>query len=262
MNNLHYTSVGAGKTVILIHGWAMHSGIWQTFAEQLAQHCKVICLDLPGHGYSEKITPFSLTSVSDTILAALAREEPCCWLGWSLGATVVLDIAKRYPERVESLVLLAGNPCFIQQVDAGQPTWPGMSASRLAHFATQLTENCSATLLRFLLLQVQGLADAKEVCQQLKALTSSVPSPDTETLLGGLAILSTADLRADVAELTQPLLLVLGAKDALVPLAVGPAMVQLQPNVRLCCLASSAHAPFLSQCEETVAAISTFIGSL
>ena len=59
MTNIHYTRVGTGKTIILIHGWAMHSGIWQTFAEQLAQHYKVLCIDLPGHGYSEKITPFS-----------------------------------------------------------------------------------------------------------------------------------------------------------------------------------------------------------
>ncbi len=262
MTNIHYTRVGTGKTIILIHGWAMHSGIWQTFAEQLAQHYKVLCIDLPGHGYSEKITPFSLALVSDTILAALAIDEPCCWLGWSLGATVVLDIAKRYPERVESLILVAGNPCFIQQADAGQLTWPGMNASRLANFASQLTENCAATLLRFLLLQVQGLAEAKEVCQQLKTLTSSVPSPDSETLQGGLAILNTADLRDVVAELTKPVLLVLGAKDALVPIALGQAMLQLQPNLRVCYLAGSAHAPFLSQCEETVGAISHFLHSL
>ena len=44
----------------------------------------------------------------------LFPSEGCCWLGWSLGATVVLDIASRYPERVSSLVLLAGNPLFTQ----------------------------------------------------------------------------------------------------------------------------------------------------
>ena len=164
--------------------------------------------------------------------------------------TVIDDLLELY---IESLVY---------QADAGQLTWPGMNASRLANFASQLTENCAATLLRFLLLQVQGLAEAKEVCQQLKTLTSSVPSPDSETLQGGLAILNTADLRDVVAELTKPVLLVLGAKDALVPIALGQAMLQLQPNLRVCYLAGSAHAPFLSQCEETVGAISHFLHSL
>ena len=50
MVKIYQYSIGQGPTIVLVHGWAMHSGIWQDFAEQLAKQYQVICLDLPGHG--------------------------------------------------------------------------------------------------------------------------------------------------------------------------------------------------------------------
>jgi len=246
----------------------MHSGIWRDFALQLARHYRVTCIDLPGHGASEKITPFTLERIGDTLVNAVDYER-CCWLGWSLGATVVLDIARRYPECVDALVLLAGNPCFVQipadtheGAMAQAEPWPGMKPALLEQFAAQLAENCTATLLRFLSLQVQGLADTKGVLKRLKAAVSECTAPDAEILQGGLAILKHADLRAVLAGIDKPVLALLGGRDTLVPAIVGQAMRQLLPEIQLHCIDKAAHAPFLSHSEETVAIISRFIGEL
>ena len=109
----------------MVHGWAMHSGIWRDFAKLLAQNHQVTLVDLPGHGRSKKIDSFTLEQISEALVNAMP-DESSCWLGWSLGATVVLDIANRFPERVNSLVLLAGNPFFTQT-----PEWSGMAIELL-----------------------------------------------------------------------------------------------------------------------------------
>jgi len=259
MVKLHQQTFGTGKPVVLVHGWAMHSAIWRDFARQLAQRYRVTCIDLPGHGGSEKITPFTLEQISEALVNAV-DDERSCWLGWSLGATVVLDIARRYPRRVGALVLLAGNPCFVQRASENSTeTWPGMKPALLEQFAAQLAENCAATLVRFLSLQVQGLIDAKGLLKQLKTAVSEYAAPDAETLRGGLNILENADLRGVLAGIDKPVLALLGGRDALVPAAAGPAMRRLLPTLQLHCIDKAAHAPFLSHSAETVAIISRFI---
>ena len=38
MNKIHRQTFGKGKPIVLVHGWAMHGGIWRGFAEQLAEN--------------------------------------------------------------------------------------------------------------------------------------------------------------------------------------------------------------------------------
>jgi pimeloyl-[acyl-carrier protein] methyl ester esterase len=50
--SLHIESEGAGPDLVLLHGWAMHGGIWRDVREQLARHFRLHLVDLPGHGFS------------------------------------------------------------------------------------------------------------------------------------------------------------------------------------------------------------------
>ncbi len=253
MTKIHQEIFGKGKTIVLVHGWAMHAGIWREFAMQLAQFYRVILVDLPGHGHSEKINSFTLEQVTAELVKAIP-EESCCWLGWSLGATVVLDIAARYPERVTSLMLLAGNPLFIQTAQ-----WPGMNMRLLDEFSGHLTNDCQATLLRFLSLQVRALPTCKTLIKALKTSVFECEAPDNNTLQGGLAILKQTDLRFYLSKLTMPVSVVLGGMDALVPVDAGQKMQQLLPQLDLNIIESAGHVPFLSHSSETLAIISRFM---
>ena len=51
---MHVDSHGSGAPLVLIHGWGMHGGIWDNVVPLLAQHFRVHCVDLPGHGYSKE----------------------------------------------------------------------------------------------------------------------------------------------------------------------------------------------------------------
>ncbi len=244
MPKLYSETYGSGKPITLVHGWAMHSGIWRDFAQSLAEHYQVTCIDLPAHGRSDRLDQFNLENVSDALINALP-ETPSCWLGWSLGATIVLDIAHRYPERVNSLILVAGNPLFV-----GSEHWAGVKSSVLDNFATSLTADCQATLLRFLALQVNGLPNSKQLLKELKAAVMECPPPDNDSLQGGLEILKHTDLRAVLAQLNIPVSVILGDKDTLVPVAVGQQMQQLLTQLELTILNGAGHVAFLSHAQQ------------
>lgn len=257
MTKIHQETYGSGKPIVLVHGWAMHTGIWRDFAKQLAQNYRVTCIDLPGHGQSESLQPFNLEQISE-LLANNVDTEPVYWLGWSLGATVVLDFARRFPERCSALILMTGNPHFTQ-LSTGEVQWPGMKIELLDSFAGSLQENCQATLLRFLSLQVNGLQDYKKLMKELKTAVAEYSAPDKVTLQGGLEILKSADLRAVMGELTMPMLSILGAKDALVPVVVGEYLQTLSPNMTVKVIDKAGHAPFLSHPNEVTELMSDFI---
>ena len=253
MINLHQQTFGTGKSIVLVHGWAMHSRIWHDFAMQLAQHYQVTCIDLPGHGHSENLETFTLEQVADALVAAVADEQSC-WLGWSLGATVVLDIAHRYPERVNSLILLAGNPHF-----TSTEQWPGMKVDLLEAFAEQLTLDAPATLLRFLSLQIAQLPDYKALFRNLKTAIKACATPNLDTLQGGLAILKQADLRLALVAAQMPILVLLGARDTLVPVAVGEAIKALAPTIQVTIIDQAGHVPFLSHPQIVLETIAEFM---
>lgn len=253
MTKIHQQTFGKGKPIVLVHGWAMHSGIWRKFAEQLAQNYQVTCIDLPGHGRSEKIASFTLDRISDALVNAVP-EESSCWLGWSLGATMVLEIANRFPERVNSLVLLAGNPLFTQTAQ-----WQGMNIDLLDAFAGKLNEDCQGTLLRFLSLQVSNLPDYKTILRGLKSTVLECDAPDKDTLQGGLDILKHADLRPALSGINVPVAVILGTRDTLVPVSAGQNMQALAPWITLNIIDKAGHVPFLSHPQNVLAIISRFM---
>jgi pimeloyl-[acyl-carrier protein] methyl ester esterase len=253
MTKIYTETLGQGKPIVLVHGWAMHGGIWRSFAKALAKHYQVTLLDLPGHGRSEAMTPNTLETVSAALVDAISAESSC-WLGWSLGAEIGLEIARRYPERVNSLVLIAGTPCFINK-----DLWPGMDGQVLDNFAVSLQQDSLATLLRFLSLQIKGLIDQKTAYQEIKSLVSASPLPDQQTLQEGLSLLKQTDLRAAFASLKIPVAVILGQLDTLVPLAVAEKMQTLLPSLELTVIDRAGHVPFLSHREAVVNAVCRFM---
>jgi pimeloyl-[acyl-carrier protein] methyl ester esterase len=251
-HHVHHYNFGMGKTIVLVHGWAMHSGIWLDFAQQLAQRHQVICLDLPAHGQSGNIDVFDLAHISNALVNAVTKQN-CCWLGWSLGATVVLDIAQRFPERVNSLVLLAGNPHFTQT-----PDWAGMDVATFNAFVEAVQIDSNSALQRFLALQVNNNSpDARLLLKQLKNVQTTLP--DLASLQAGLAILANADLRTVLSKLNMPIAAIFGSLDNLVPVAVVEQLQQLNPNLQTTIIDDAGHVPFLSHSTDMLRIIENFL---
>lgn len=245
MAKLQVEVYGAGETLVLLHGWAMHSGVWRPFAQVLARHFRVMCVDLPGHGRSSASEALDLTTVVNQLVTELDLES-AYWLGWSMGGLFAIEVARQRPEAVKGLILLASNPCFVRQLD-----WAGMKLAVLKKFAAQLAEDSTATILNFLALQLWGVDEQELLLAALKQRVHEYAVPESHTLQQGLELLENTDLREELGLLACPILAIFGAKDALVPVSTADKLAALNHNIYPEILESAGHAPFLSHPDET-----------
>lgn len=260
--SLHVDSYGSGAPLLLIHGWGMHGGMWGVVAEQLAEHFRVLVVDLPGHGWSGKgeerrengsPLPFSLEAIVDQLSAQF--DEPLNVCGWSLGGQVALRWAMREPEKIKRLILVTSTPRFAERDD-----WLfGMARETLRQFAAELEKNHTATLRRFLALQVRGSEDERELLAGLRERLFSRGEAHPDALRDGLEILRDADLRSALPGIRQPTLVIAGERDKLTPPEASYYLAQTLPNARLVEIEGAAHAPFLSHPDEFVIQLRRFM---
>lgn len=250
---VHVESFGAGPELVMLHGWAMHGGVWRDFAERLSSGYRISLVDLPGHGHSGPLPEYTLATIADAVLAVAPPQAH--WLGWSLGALLGLGMVNRQPERIDSLTLIAGSPRFTACGD-----WPGVAPEQLGQVAVDLEQDYAGTLKRFIALQTYGQAHARQLARHLHARLEECPAPETGALRGGLALLQSLDLRTTLAACEVPVLAILGAHDRLVPKAVAPALQALNAGLEAHTLPMAAHLPFLTHPEDTVGLTRAFLG--
>lgn len=100
---------GNGPTIVLVHGLGSRDEHWLPVARLLANHHRVVLVDLPGHGASPMPDPFSLDRAIAALDLALARETargPCILVGHSVGGLIATGEALAHPDRVRGLVLV------------------------------------------------------------------------------------------------------------------------------------------------------------
>lgn len=242
MNRLGSKTFGQGPRLVLIPGWAVHTGVWWEFAERLAADFCVTCVDLPGHGLSPAWAKWTLADAAEALSELIPQQV--LWLGWSLGGQLALELACRFPAKAGGLVLVATNPRFVADAD-----WPGMAPAVFESFARTVETDVQAALNRFLALSCLGMAEAKGGRRRLQAALSCCPTPAPWVLRQGLEVLHQTDLRPVLAEIACPVVVVAGREDRLVPVAAVRRLAASLPRAQLAILEGAGHAPFLSHPE-------------
>jgi pimeloyl-[acyl-carrier protein] methyl ester esterase len=256
MSGLYVESAGDGPDLVLLHGFAMHGGLFAPIVPELAHRYRVHVVDLPGHGHTPPASPLTLpvlvTAVADYIASLRCAVTV---LGWSLGGMVALRLAREFPARVDGLVLACTTPRFVAGDD-----WPhAMSATALARFGDEMKASYRLTLQRFLTLQVHGSERGRATLATLRHELFARPAPSPAALSAVLAILAEIDLRDEVSAIAKPALVIAGQRDALTPPAAGAWLARAMANARYVEIAGAAHAPFLSHREAFAAAVRSFL---
>src|SRR5690349_24688454 len=109
-HRIEYESYGEGdRLLVLVHGLLMSRRMYDRLAPKLAGHGnRVVCVDLLGHGASDRpedLQLYSMPLFARQVAAVLDDlEVPAAVVGGtSLGANVALELAVREPERVRAL---------------------------------------------------------------------------------------------------------------------------------------------------------------
>lgn len=246
---------GDGPDLVLIHGWAMHAGIFAPLISLLAPHFRLHLVDLPGHGFNRNDDgAVDLLEWATRIRAA--TPPGAIWVGWSLGGLVALQAALDAPAAVRGLVEIAESPRLLTA-----PDWPhGVAPAALAEFGAALQRDYRRTIERFLALELIGSAHAPSLLRELKAHVFAHGEPDLRVLVEGLHLLETADLRDRLHELRMPSLWIAGRRDRLIPAAAMRWSAQHAAGDYL--ELDAGHAPFLSHPQAVADAISGFAATL
>jgi pimeloyl-ACP methyl ester carboxylesterase len=103
-----YERVGKGPPLVFVHGAGDDGRIWRPQLGALADEFTVVAWDEPGAGRSSEVpADFALPEYADCLAALIEKVElgPAHVIGISWGGTVVLELYRRHPELVATLIL-------------------------------------------------------------------------------------------------------------------------------------------------------------
>jgi pimeloyl-ACP methyl ester carboxylesterase len=109
---VHYQSYGQGQeALVFVHGWSCNLSFWKANLAAFTTQTRVIALDLPGHGESDKPeVAYTMEMFARAVDAVLrdAGVERAVLVGHSLGTPVIRQFYRLYPGKVRGLVIVDG----------------------------------------------------------------------------------------------------------------------------------------------------------
>ena len=233
--NWHIQKFGStGKKLLLIHGTGASSHSWYPLIENLNLELEILCLDLPGHGFTRALArqKKQLVIIVDQISLLLRNIDfyPNIIMGHSAGAAVAYELAKKIETKPNTIAI---NAAFGQ--------FSGLAGVAFPYFA----KIASSTTIpaRFLSL----LASKEEIVRKLLASTGSIIPElqikcyqylfsNTEHVDGTLQLMADWDLGYFLDRLpeeTAPIHFLVGDKDTTVPPHISKGWDQSMPNSSL-----------------------------
>lgn len=263
---VYHQSGSSGEKIVFLHGGGLDSAMlsWKEVIAQLGGAYDVYAIDLLGYGASDKpdvaySIPF-YTELMRDVLRQLNIEK-AHFVGLSMGGGIGIDFSLKYPSLVETLVLVDALGLYNRMpfhrlcwwlvnspLNTKSYTWMAKSRGRVKWVLT-------ASLF----------GDKRKATDELlEELFELVRQPDCNKAwerfqryeLGKTKL--TTDLFSHLSELTMPVLLVNGDKDAGVPLKSAVAAQSIIPNSRLYVMKGCRHWPQKERPEEFTQAVKAF----
>lgn len=212
---VHYTVEGSGPALLLLHGTGGDGfSHWGQLLRHFTDTHTVICPDYAGSGRTtDSGDPLKLDDLVAQVLAVAdaGGQQPFDLVGYSLGAVIAAALAARHPQRVRSLVLVAGF--------AG-----GLDSRSVLQFGLwrDLISRDPELMARFILLT--GCSPAWLGAQPSAAVEKRVAAIVKFTNWAGMArqadLDARVDIRAELPRIQAPTLVIAGSEDQMVPRAL------------------------------------------
>lgn len=247
-SRIHYKEKGSGETIVLVHGLLASTHIWDRIADSLAQHYRVIRLDLPGHGLSD-ITRLgigvNIPYYTETLYEFMTKVgiEKCHLAGCSMGGWVSWEFTTQHPEMVNKLLL----------IDAAGL----MEEKEKPLIATLLNSSTVQKILPSGLPQFAVKRIMKKAVHNSDYLTDEMVQRryDLVNREGNFqtlrSLVSQSDFRSHnitcLEEIKQPTLILWGAKDKVVKVSHAYEFARAIPNNQLIIYENTGHIPHLEK---------------
>lgn len=228
----YYQVVGEGEPVVLVHGLSGSTRWWVRNAPFLAEHYQVYVIDLPGFGLMNRVrSRFTIEKALSWLVAwmeavGLRRAR---FIGHSMGGYICMLLAARWPDLVESMVLVS-------------PAAIPLARSALGYFIPLMNSFLYLKPSFFPILLYDALRAGPFTL--LRALQDII-------LVQAYDIMNKIDVRT---------LIVWGERDFLVPPKFGHIIRQQLLNARLLTLAKAGHISMYDQYRDFNTWVLLFLG--
>jgi 4,5:9,10-diseco-3-hydroxy-5,9,17-trioxoandrosta-1(10),2-diene-4-oate hydrolase len=253
---LHYHEAGAGhdQTIVLLHGGGPGASSWSNFSRNiavLARHFRVLAVDQPGYGLSDKLTEHEqYNRYSATALVGLFDHlglERTALVGNSLGGGTAVRFALDFPDRAGRLVLMGPGGLSVN-LFAPDPT---EGVKLLTKFNFQPTRENIEAFLRIMVFDQKLITP--ELVEERFALASAPESLAATRAMG--KSFSGADFELgmmwrEAYRLRQRVLLIWGRDDRVNPLDGALVALKTIPRVQLHVFGQCGHWAQLEKFDE------------
>lgn len=259
---IHYEDQGQGRPLVLIHGWTFSGRFFDRNVLALAEHARVITVDLRGHGDSDKpehgYRIARLAKDLYDLLEALDLHEVTV-LGWSLGCPVIWSYLELFgTHRLAAAVFTEQTPRQYYAVDWKYAHAQCFDDASLAALQAQVAANPTgqdpqqvATIML-----TEPTADEREL---FLAEMAKCPPFARNAVMGEH---TRADWRDLLPTLDLPTLVLVARQDKVFDWR-GPAWVgEHVPNARTVFFEDSSHALFLDEAEKFNQVVAEFHTSI
>jgi magnesium chelatase accessory protein len=239
----HVQVAGSGPDLLLIHGTAAATHSWRDLLPLLARHCRVIALDLPGHGFTDlpATARLSLPGVAQSVAALLQTlgVHPVLAAGHSAGAAILLRLALDGRIAPEAVVSLNGALIPFAEKHAAFFSKAARMLVTLPFVPSLMAWRASNRAVAERLLQDTGSRiDARGVDLYARLIRHTT---HVSAALGMMANWDLVPLLRDLPKLRCPLVLVVGANDRTIPPAQAAKVRARLPAARLVTLPGLGH---------------------
>jgi pimeloyl-ACP methyl ester carboxylesterase len=239
--DIAYERVGEGPPLVFVHGAAVDGRMWRPQLAALSDELTVVAWDEPGAGRSSDVPAgFGLADYADCLAAVIEALAlgPAHVAGLSWGGTVALELYRRRPDLVATLILA--------DTYAG---WKGSLPedelrARVEGVREMLAAPAGAFDPRF-----PGLFAGEPPAEFAPLLETMAADVRAHSMRVAMGVMAEADLRDLLPRIARPTLLIWGDLDARSPLGVARSFEEAIPGAKLVVIRGAGHVSNLERPE-------------
>ncbi len=254
--NIHFTDMGTGEIIILLHGYLESSEVWNGFEDNLATHFRVISVDLPGHGLSDVYGDTHSMEFMATVVRDLMRylgAEKAFLVGHSLGGYVALAFLELYPEYLSGYSLFHSHP-FSDSAEAIEKRVREIAIVKAGKKELMYPDNVARMFAS------TNIEKFSEELVRFQEIASRIPGDGIIAVLNGMMIRPSRLTFMEAGRV--PCLWILGSMDNYIPCELIRSKVRMPENARVIVLKNSGHIGFIEEAETSAKAIKEFVDNL
>jgi pimeloyl-ACP methyl ester carboxylesterase len=255
---LAYIDRGAGRPLVLIHGFPLDHTMWSPQIDALSRYCRVIAPDLRGFGQSSlgNVDPargMALEQYADDVaclLDAMEVNEPVILAGFSMGGYIAWQFVRKHAQRLSALI--ACDTRAAADTDEARANRLKMADKIHEWGAARVAEMMGPKLF------APGTFEANpQIVQDLRAVVAST-SPDA-IAVAQRAMAARPDMTYLLERIKVPTIVIAGAADALIPPAEMQQIAAAIPDGQYVEIPYAGHMTTVENPDAVNAAFSSFI---